>query len=46
MYRFLPQLTQLGRTDSAVAKSKFTTVQIFPAVWAGMLSLMYVMFMG
>jgi len=33
------QLTHLGRMDSTVAKSKFTMVQIFPAVWAGRRSL-------
>jgi len=29
------QLTQLGHTDSAVGKPKFTTVKIFPAAWTG-----------
>jgi len=36
MYRFnCQQLTHLGCTDSAVAKPKLTTVQIFPAAWKG-----------
>jgi len=33
------QLTKLGRKDSAVAKPKFTTVQIFTAAWGGRRSL-------
>jgi len=34
IYRFTNSLPHLSCRDSAVAKPKITTVQIFPAAWA------------